>query len=334
LRKRNKKPQNLKNKPYNKTLTIKIAVFSLLLQPYPNKWVNPKRWQTEVLLGLVVVLVLLIFNPSFLESCTLLNRVLIASMHGSLCVLSLFFLRRVSLFFFPKISEDEFWTGSKILLINALDLLFIGATNYLLATILGKIILSWQTFAFFESRIMMLGFLQLTFWDILFQVLLSEKHHERAQLLNHQLRNLPPNLVFSNMNRANKSPLTAQYVIIRAENPNENFKLWLEKGLFIQTEGSFVRVSYLENKQVKHVLIRTNLRKVMEDLQNAPQYCRCHINYLVNMNKIMSITGNAQGYQLELESVCQFIPVTYTKEIARRTNLTTSIKKLDLVHEY
>jgi hypothetical protein len=308
-------------------------VFSLLLQPYPNKWVNPKRWQTEALLGLVVVLVLLAFNPSFLESYTLFNRVLIASMHGSVCVLGMFFLRRVSLLLFPKISEDEFWTGFKVLLINALDLLFIGAMNYLLAAILGKITLSWHAFAYFESRIMMLGFLQLTFWDILFQVLLSEKHHERAQFLNHQLRELPPNLVFSNTNRPLNSPSMAQYVIIRAENPNENFKLWLEKGLFIQTEGPFVRVSYLENKQVKTVLIRTSLRKVMEDLQNAPQYCRCHINYLVNMNKIMSITGNAQGYQLELESVCQFIPVTYTKEIARRTNLTTPMRKLDLVHE-
>lgn len=309
-------------------------MFSLLLQPYPNKWVNPKRWQTEVLLGLVVVFVLLVFNPSFLESYTLLNRVLIASMHGSVCVMSLFLLRRVSLFFFPKIREDEFWNGSKVLLINALDLLFIGAMNYLLAAILGEIVLSWHAFAFFESRVMMIGFLQLTFWDILFQVLLSEKHHQRAQLLNHQLRELPPNLVFSNTDRPSSSPSMAQYIIIRAENPNDNFKLWLEKGLFIQTEGQFVRVSYLENKQVKQVLIRTNLRKVMEDLQNAPQYCRCHINYLVNMNKIMSITGNAQGYQLELESVCQFIPVTYTKEIARRTNLTTSIRKLDLVYEY
>jgi LytTr DNA-binding domain len=323
----------LKNKPYNKTLTIEIIVFSLLLQPYPNKWVNPKRWQTEALLGLVVVLVLLMFNPSFLERYTLFNRVLIASMHGSVCALGLLLLRRVSLSLFPKISEDEFWTGSKVLLINALDLLFIGALNYLLAAILGEITLSWHAFAFFESRIMMLGFLQLTFWDILFQVLLSEKHHERAQFLNHQLRELPPNLVFSTTNRPSNHPLTAQYAIIRAENPNDNFKLWLEKGVFIQAEGALVRVSYLENKQLKQVLIRTNLRKVMEDLQNAPQYCRCHINYLVNMNKIMSITGNAQGYQLELESVCQFIPVTYTKEIARRTNLTTAVRKLDLVHE-
>jgi DNA-binding LytR/AlgR family response regulator len=308
-------------------------VFNLLLQPYPNKWVNPKRWQTEILLGLVVVLVLLAFNPSFLKSYTLFNRVLIASMHGSVCVLSLFCLRRVSLFLFPEISENEFWTGSKVLLINALDLLFIGTVNYLLAAVFGKITLSWQSFVFFESQIMMLGFLQLTFWDILFQVLLSEKHHERAQFLNHQLRELPPNLVFSNTKIPSNNPLTAQFAIIRAENPTDNFKLWLEKGLFIQTEGAFVRISYLENKQVKHVLIRTNLRKVMEDLQNAPQYCRCHINYLVNMNKIMSITGNAQGYQLELESVCQFIPVTYTKEIARRTNITTSIRSLDLVAE-
>jgi LytTr DNA-binding domain len=309
-------------------------VFSLLLQPYPNKWVNPKRWQTEMLLGLVVILVLLAFNPSFLESYTPLNRVLVASMHGSVCVFSLFFLRQVSILCFPKIIENEFWTGYKVLLINALDVLFVGVTNYLLAALLGKVSLSWQSFAFFESQIMMLGFLQLTFWDILFQVFLNEMHHERAQLLNHQLRELPPNLVFSNTIKKTVEPSQiAQYVILRAENPNENFQLWLEKGLFMQTEGQFVRVSYLENKQVKHILIRTNLRKVMEDLQNAPQYCRCHINYLVNMNKVMSITGNAQGYQLELESLCQFIPVTYTKEIARRTNVTTSIKKLDLVLE-
>jgi hypothetical protein len=321
----------LKNKPYNKTLTIEIIVFNLLLQPYPNKWVNPRRWQTEILLGLVVVLVLLVFNPPFLGSYTPANRVLVALMHGSICVCCMFSLRRVSVLMFPKIIEDEFWTGYKVLLINALYVLFIGAGNYVLAAILGKLSLSWASFVSFEIRIMMLGFLQLTFWDVLFQVLLNEKHHERAQLLNHQLRELPPNLVFSNHYRSNND-LTAHFVILHAENPSENFKLWLEKGLFMQAEGNFVRVSYLENKQVKNVLIRTNLSKVMEDLQNAPQYCRCHTNYLVNMNKIMSITGNAQGYQLEVEGVCQFIPATYTRAILSRTNLATPLKKVDLVY--
>jgi hypothetical protein len=321
----------LKNKPYNKTLTIEIIVFSLLLQPYPNKWVNPRRWQAEMLLGLVVVLVLLLFNPPFLGSYTPANRVLVALLHGSICVCCLSSLRRVSVLMFPKIIEDEFWTGYKVLLINALDVLFIGAGNYLLAAILGKVSVSLESFVSFEIRIMMLGFLQLTFWDILFQVFLNEKHHERAQLLNHQLRELPPNLVFSNPHRSNPNA-AAHFVVIRAENPSENFKLWLEKGLFMQTEGNFVRVSYLESKQVKSVLICTNLRKMMEDLQNAPQYCRCHTNYLVNMNKIMSITGNAQGYQLEVEGVCQFIPATYTREILRRTNLVTPMKKLDLVY--
>ncbi|MEO0040937.1 MAG: hypothetical protein RL329_385 [Bacteroidota bacterium] len=307
-------------------------MFSLLLQPYPNKWVNPKRWQIEFFLGALVFVVMLLFNPSFLEMHTPIHRVSVAFAHAAMCIISLFFLRRVGVILFPRFMEDEFWTGYKVLLINALDLTFMGICSYLLAVCLGELELTALHFSFFQMQVFILGFLPLTFADILHQVFLQEKHDGRARLLNHQLRALPPDLVFSHSNRSVNNPLATHFVVIRGAHPQENFNLGIEKGLFMQTEGHFVRVYYCENKQVKTVLIRTNLKKVMEDLKNVPQYCRCHTNYLVNTNKIMSVEGNAQGYKLELEGVGQFIPAAYTQEILRRTNISTRVGKLDLVY--
>jgi DNA-binding LytR/AlgR family response regulator len=47
-------------------------------------------------------------------------------------------------------------------------------------------------------------------------------------------------------------------------------------------------------------------------LQQEPIFVRCHRTYIVNTDKIYSVTGNAQGYRLSLHDTQEEIPVSRT----------------------
>lgn len=47
-----------------------------------------------------------------------------------------------------------------------------------------------------------------------------------------------------------------------------------------------------------------------ENLAEFPEFYRCHRTYIVNLQKVKHISGNAQGYKLHLENIDTLIPVS------------------------
>ena len=54
------------------------------------------------------------------------------------------------------------------------------------------------------------------------------------------------------------------------------------------------------------------IKQIEEQLKNYGFFVRCHRAYIINMNHIDSIEGNAKGYKLQLLNVSKEIPVSRT----------------------
>jgi DNA-binding LytR/AlgR family response regulator len=71
-------------------------------------------------------------------------------------------------------------------------------------------------------------------------------------------------------------------------------------------------------------LIRNTISAIEEQLKtHHPLIFRCHRGYMVNIRKILSVSGNAQGFKLFLEGVTETIPVSRSyvpefREIVRK----------------
>jgi hypothetical protein len=78
------------------------------------------------------------------------------------------------------------------------------------------------------------------------------------------------------------------------------------KFLYAEAADNYVKVFYTHEQQ----LIRSTLRQLEETFQGNERIFRCHRTYLVNLDKVVHISGNAQGYKLHLEGVGQVIPVS------------------------
>ncbi|MEJ5103001.1 LytTR family DNA-binding domain-containing protein [Chryseobacterium sp. MYb328] len=79
--------------------------------------------------------------------------------------------------------------------------------------------------------------------------------------------------------------------------------------LCIQSMENYCTLYYLDNNTVKKLLLRISLSGILMQVQTQT-IKRCHRSYIVNLEKVKSLKGNAQGYKLILPEIDFNIPVS------------------------
>ncbi len=90
---------------------------------------------------------------------------------------------------------------------------------------------------------------------------------------------------------------------------NESLSLNLTQLLVIKAQQNYSEVIYLSQQEIKQKLLRITLAALQEQLSST-SVIRCHRSYLVNLQNVDSINGNAQGYQLILHQDLLTTPVS------------------------
>ncbi|MGG5637533.1 LytTR family DNA-binding domain-containing protein [Myroides sp. C20-1] len=103
----------------------------------------------------------------------------------------------------------------------------------------------------------------------------------------------------------------ASVVWIKTAILQETYQLNEVDFIYAQSEGNYCTVYYLERGEIKQQLMRLPLKKLKEQLTlNSIQYC--HRSYLINVNYLIGVKGNAQGGKLYLKKIQQEVPVSRT----------------------
>ena len=79
---------------------------------------------------------------------------------------------------------------------------------------------------------------------------------------------------------------------------------------FAEAMQNYVSVSYLSAESLQKEVVRNTLSKLENEWEQTPMV-RCHRSYLVNLDAVAEVNGNAQGWKLRLEGVPDFeVPVS------------------------
>lgn len=89
-----------------------------------------------------------------------------------------------------------------------------------------------------------------------------------------------------------------------------NLKIDLSKLYFAKSEGNYINIFFDENGELKNLIIRYTLKGFLEIVSHKDFLDQCHRSYIVNLNKIIKISGNSRGYNLILNDINQKIPMT------------------------
>lgn len=105
---------------------------------------------------------------------------------------------------------------------------------------------------------------------------------------------------FEKKNILDESPVYNEQIIeFVAENEKDKLKIKIQELLYIESADNYSTICYSENGNTKNHLIRSSLKRIEQQIHND-SIMRCHRTFIVNLNNVKKIEGNAAGYKLTL----------------------------------
>ncbi|MEM9933517.1 MAG: LytTR family DNA-binding domain-containing protein [Bacteroidota bacterium] len=193
----------------------------------------------------------------------------------------------------PTIFSENKWRVWHQLCFYAMALFIIATLNGLYINYLNELDFSWQNYIWIIIRTMVLGIFPIGFY-----VLFS--HNQKLK------RNTTTAQQLETWIEEDKGSVTDRAHHIHTQLKEEAFVLQENTFLYANASGNYLYVYTTEGKRSIH---RITLQSFQQQLSSA-YLIRCHRSYLVNLQQVDSISGNAQGLSLHLRYLNVAIPVS------------------------
>ncbi len=270
-------------------------IITYLKEPYPYYYNNQGR------LILVLTLISLLsfcfsyfFEPFIVNTAEhKIKSIYILIIHAFIPFpLAYIFFRSLNRY----IKDETGWTLGKEIFNLSLILLIIGIVNFLIRDFIYTNPDNWSFRYFWEEirNTFLVGFLLLVIVLPLNLERLINKHKTSIHKIADR-----------------RSPTSSDSIYsVKDALSNELFELKAENFLFAKVEGNYTEVFTSSDDGIHKKLVRVTLKELEEQLKYNPQIYKTHRSYLVHLNTITAISGNAQGYQLQLKNCPYTVPVS------------------------
>lgn len=276
-----------------------------LNQPYPFYYESTARVsRIAVLLVVIIPIFMLLFTPFDIDYSEHrypypLITVVFGVVDSIVFFLTVILLREL----FPGYTVESRWTLARELGLWAIVLFVIGIANFLLREFIyinpGNLSVAYLLEEILHSYLV--GFLIATLLTLGNFARLILSTSRKATGLNALLRQ-------PGEPRTGSVPVT---VTVESETEQDTITFNLADLVYVKVDGNYVEFYLLGDEgRVNRHIKRNTLKNVEQQLEPYSNAVRVHRSYLVNVDHLTSVDGNAQGYRLELEGTDRTIPVS------------------------
>ncbi|MBU3917992.1 LytTR family transcriptional regulator DNA-binding domain-containing protein [bacterium] len=263
--------------------------------PYPETQA-PKVW-ISVAFGFFIFLFLAFFQPFGIEAISR-YKILFLSGFGFITFISMMINFFVVPVFFPAFFNYDEWCIKNHLVFLLGNVLLISIFNWLYDSQMGQnISKSHSPFQFLVYTIGV-GTIPMIMVTMYWERRLLKKHGLIAKNVSDQLE------------KQKGDVKSEEPICLVAETMKESFQLPQNRLICISSEGNYSKIYYQEQGRVEEKLMRMSLKSVEEHLVNFDKIVRCHRFFIVNLQQIASISGNARSFKLHMEDLGFSIPVS------------------------
>lgn len=267
-----------------------------------------------LLFGLFVFGFLVIFQPFHLTKLSG-KLIFVALGFGLTTFMVVGLMNAVFLPIFPKFFSEEKWTVGRELLWSMINTVVVGLGNAFYVVWIGIGHWSFQMIFSIELYTLAIGVFPIGISVLLKEARLKKRFERGSSQINTGLEN-----------RRTTAPVNSRVeeddslLILPSDNRNEQFSLRYKDLIYVRSSDNYVEVYYMHEDRVTKKILRNSLKTIVETLSAHSQFFRCHKSYLVNLDKIERVSGNAQGYKLHLADLNSQIPVSrkYNAVIKKR----------------
>jgi len=273
-------------------------LFSIFNQPTPLHSGIKKNLIRYASVGLFVALFLIIFQPFGTDAVQMDHKNIFLAGYGVIVMMTFMFSFIVIPRLFPGIVNEEKWLVWKQILLLVFTLILTFSICYIYQAYWFDYKMSFKGFSSFFITVFPISIFPCVVIALLDYIHKLKKHQAVAHTLNDQLGE-----------QVNDDSL----INFLDDKGRETFNIRMDHLLYVQAANNYIEINYLDEGEVKRELIRNTISKVESQIYND-SIVRCHRSYLVNMDKVGRITGNAQGYKIHFPFTAEHIvPVSRSK---------------------
>jgi len=279
-------------------------MFDWLFQPFPLERGFVKKIKSAALGGVVVFLALFLLRPFGANAFNgqLGSFALLCFQYGLVTFFTALLHSGIGSFFEKKIKETD-WVVWKNILSTLVLIVMIGVANWLFTHFAFGQPFSFKAFWYWLYVTFVIGLIPTLVGYFLYLKNLLKKYTSGANVLNQGIQD-------------QKIEDQSASIILKGENKNEELNLKSIDLKYIESANNYVEVNFSNEKK----LLRSTLKKMETQLNEHSEFYRCHKKFIVNLNQVEKISGNAQGYKLHLKESDILIPVSRSlnEEISKK----------------
>ncbi|ARV15755.1 LytTR family transcriptional regulator DNA-binding domain-containing protein [Polaribacter sp. SA4-12] len=276
------------------------SIISWLSKPY---YFNPTikfKLKMSLFHGLFLFLFLYVFRPFYLIELDLIILEYTLGI-GIIAFLATFIILYFPALIFKEYFNEDNWTIGRNLFLMAIGITFIG----ILLWYFGEMYKAPYNF----RKITLLQFLFYTFLvsliPLTFFIFINEKNvRERREKRVFEIKEI------NRKNEIDTSKKLNKEVSIHSDNGKESITFHIDNLVYVTSQGNYASFFLKNEGDLKEKILRVTLTKIAIELKEYSYIIRCHKSYIVNINIINDISGNARGYLLKSDFITIDIPVS------------------------
>lgn len=270
-----------------------------LKQPFPYDRNVKRNWKIILGFGLFVVTFIWISGLAEREG---VDNIFIICGFGLITMFIMTINWIILPLLMPRLFYEDNWKVMKEILFHVWNIFLIGLANLLFANIGGYYKINLSTIIKAQITTILIGIFPITFFVLMKQNRLLKKHMNSARELN---KSIPSHGSLLENEKNLRQPIS-----LSSESGQDKIQIQLDNLLFVKSVDNYVEVIWEDIHGIQKKLLRSSLKKIEEDLNSYSSVFRCHRTYLVNVKNIDRITGNSQGYRLNIKGIEDSIPVS------------------------
>jgi len=261
-------------------------ILNFFNKPYPFNDDLRSNAKIITFISLGILLFLIIFQPIEISS---LSRKEIFYLISSL-VASTFLTLSLNLIILPalfqKIFYVETWTIRREIIWDLWILLTISGSNFLLySQLLGLVDIHFSDIV----SLILVAILPVAVLIVINQDRLLRFHLKSAQELNKKLSE-------------NRDP-KEKFIRFESTYKKDFLRIKPESLILIKSADNYIEVFYEIDGVVKNSLVRSTLKNAEIATQDFDNIFKCHRTFIINIDYVIEIKGNSQGYKLFFENL-------------------------------
>ena len=275
------------------------AIKIYLNKPLPYVETYAIRFFMSLFFGIFIFVFLWIFQPFAISEYP--DTVFIKSLgYGLVTFLIMLFNSFILPPLFPKLFDPNTFKIKHNIYVTVWYLISIAIGNWVYT----------RYFFYSESSIGLAEFILITLSVGVFPMIIGAYYMEKklnkakqkiASEASCHIKNLSTNLI----NR--------QYTF-SAENSSEYIDLNTEDLFCVKSDGNYCEFYFKEKGIIKKQIIRITLKSIEEKLRNDKDIIQCHRSYIVNLQNVILVSGNARNLSLHFDNLGFTIPISRSNE--------------------